>query len=129
METKVCNKCGKEKSLDEFYDHPYTRDRKLHRCKGCISIEKKERWAEGSAKESYVRQRYGISLEEYRELMDGAICPICDKPATCLDHCHTSGRIRQPLCGQCNSGLGMFGEDPERLQRAIDYVEEYALVQ
>jgi hypothetical protein len=35
MTTKTCNKCGKDKSLDEFYDHSGMCGGKLSLCKVC----------------------------------------------------------------------------------------------
>jgi hypothetical protein len=35
MITKICFKCGGEKSLDDFYSHPETSDGKLGKCKVC----------------------------------------------------------------------------------------------
>lgn len=33
---KECKQCGVKKELQEFYSHPWTKDRKLPRCKQCI---------------------------------------------------------------------------------------------
>jgi hypothetical protein len=56
-------------------------------------------------------------------------CPICletlpAKPN--LDHCHATGYIRAVLCHHCNIGLGHFRDDPERLERAAEYVRRHA---
>lgn len=41
--SKVCNKCGLEKSLDDFRSYPKCRDGKRGECKQCVSEYKKER--------------------------------------------------------------------------------------
>ncbi|NJS14058.1 MAG: hypothetical protein HC788_04880 [Sphingopyxis sp.] len=52
-------------------------------------------------------------------------CLICDEMTSrlYLDHCHSTGKIRGMLCLHCNSGLGSFRDDPERLSRAIEYLK------
>lgn len=41
-----------------------------------------------------------------------------------VDHCHTTGKVRGILCGNCNTGLGHFKDSPMLLQRAIEYLCE-----
>jgi hypothetical protein len=60
------------------------------------------------------------------------VCAICGKPnpdgrALARDHCHRSGVQRGRLCERCNIGLGQFGDDPERLRAAAEYLELYAV--
>lgn len=55
------------------------------------------------------------------------MCPICRRDRVLVnDHCHASGEQRERICGQCNSGLGMFRDDPEVMRRAADYLERWA---
>lgn len=76
-------------------------------------------------------RRYGIliSREDYAkriDLQDGK-CLICDKPqlekALAVDHNHSTGKIRGLLCSNCNSGLGLFLNNPSLLRKAADYLE------
>jgi hypothetical protein len=58
------------------------------------------------------------------------ICDSCGLPSEktlVTDHCHTTGKFRGFLCSNCNTGLGMFKDDPIRLQKAIDYITNYTL--
>lgn len=41
-----------------------------------------------------------------------------------VDHDHKTGFIRGLLCNRCNSTLGYMDEDPGRLRRAAEYLEE-----
>lgn len=78
-----------------------------------------------------VLRPFGITVEQYRDLLsqqDGG-CAICRAPLgdlsgrrLAVDHCHDTGRVRGLLCGACNLGLGKFGDDPERLERAALYL-------
>lgn len=64
--------------------------------------------------------------QEYILLYD-EICGICrkkitDKKQIHIDHCHKEGFVRGLLCGKCNSGIGMFGDDPEKVKYALKYL-------
>jgi predicted nucleic acid-binding Zn ribbon protein len=51
-------------------------------------------------------------------------CTICGgTDNVVIDHCHAAIRFRGFLCSNCNTGIGMFGDDIERLKRAIAYLE------
>lgn len=39
-----------------------------------------------------------------------------------LDHCHETGQLRGFLCSTCNTGLGQFGDSPERMRAALNYL-------
>jgi hypothetical protein len=53
-----------------------------------------------------------------------AVCGAKDGVTFHLDHCHGSGRERGVLCSRCNQALGLMQDDPARLRRAADYLEQ-----
>ena len=57
-------------------------------------------------------------------------CKICNvkfsKSTACVDHCHTTNKVRGLLCRLCNIGLGHFKDNTEILTNAITYLEEAA---
>ena len=79
-------------------------------------------------KDSSLKQLYGITLAEKQAmaLAQNGCCKICNRSDQKLvvDHNHATGRVRGLLCGRCNSAIGILGEDPETLKRAITYVSE-----
>jgi Recombination endonuclease VII len=57
----------------------------------------------------------------------GGLCAICGKPdetvrRMSLDHCHDTGKLRGMLCNGCNVGIGMLGDDPDRVLAAYNYL-------
>lgn len=78
-----------------------------------------------------LRKTYGMSLEDYDDLLrsQGGRCAICRKAPSptkmlAVDHNHRTGVIRGLLCHLCNTGLGVFRESPDLMQRALDYLYE-----
>ena len=51
-------------------------------------------------------------------------CEICGKVGEPLqmDHDHVAEKFRGLLCNLCNKGIGLFGDDIEVLQGAVDYL-------
>lgn len=78
---------------------------------------------------------FAVEAMEVRQaqIMQGDLCAICGRPETrkqrgviqalSIDHCHSTGRFRGLLCEACNKVLGFMEDNPERLQRAIDYLQ------
>lgn len=97
----------------------------------CKRRAKSATWRERSP--GYMREYlYGVTPEQYEAALaaQGGRCAICrsdqwpgkgNRPHT--DHDHADGRFRGILCGNCNHGLGMFGDDPARLRVAAEYLE------
>lgn len=82
-------------------------------------------------------RRFKISLSQYHEMIDkqGNRCAICKEYETrvinekfcrlCIDHDHNTGTIRGLLCHDCNTGLGKFEDNVDRLQSAIEYLKKH----
>ena len=50
-------------------------------------------------------------------------CAICDQEANLvLDHDHETEEFRGAICHKCNAGLGMFGDDPGVVEKALNYL-------
>jgi hypothetical protein len=92
-------------------------------------------WARKNASR-VLKHEYGITLVEYEMLLakQNGVCAICQQPEKTLDkknnslrrlavdHCHTTSKIRGLLCFYCNTGIGKFGDNPQLIERAAEYV-------
>lgn len=85
-----------------------------------------------------LRESFGISLEQYQEMHDRqeGKCAICGQPETqfrqgklralAVDHNHTTGKVRELLCSDCNTGIGKLKEDERILLNAIKYLKKHS---
>lgn len=77
----------------------------------------------------YVQKTWGMERAEYEALLARG-CAICgcsqDDRTIHLDHDHSTGKIREPLCTSCNTGLGLLRDDPELLEAAIAYLRKHS---
>lgn len=76
-----------------------------------------------------LKYRYGITENDYYKMVEKqqSKCKICgDQPSKSLyvDHCHKTKQIRGLLCHKCNTALGHMDDDPQRLKKAIYYLNE-----
>lgn len=72
------------------------------------------------------RLREWVSQREALAVVQEGLCAICGKASKlALDHCHITNANRGALCIKCNSGLGMFNDDPEVLAKAISYLKHH----
>lgn len=121
---KVCATCNEKKSIEKFPIHKTCIGGVSRVCRSCKTSASREK-------------RYGVTKQQYTDMYikQGGKCAICGtinpgsrvakdgSKSFCVDHCHTTGVIRGLLCFKCNSGLGNFKDNQERLARAIDYLE------
>ena len=118
---KKCTKCNTEKDYSYFHKNKKTIDKHHYHCKAC-------------RKEESLKQ-YGLSLKDYAKMFkeQNESCKICKTKipkgtATdnrfYVDHCHTTGIVRGLLCNSCNHGLGMFCDNIQFLEKAINYLKE-----
>lgn len=76
------------------------------------------------------KAKYNITRDCYDTMLtaQGGKCIICDEHYGSdlrVDHDHETNEIRGLLCSNCNSGLGLFKENANRMQRAIEYLDRY----
>jgi len=132
---KRCSKCGIDKPAECFYKRAASKDGLGYVCKECTAIHH-EAWyiqnAESVKKRVRIHQRkykYGINDEQYNAMLDAqdnkcAICNI-DMKSPCVDHDHNTLKVREILCSQCNSVLGLMYENADNLRKAADYLDKH----
>lgn len=85
-------------------------------------------------KDLILRNRYGINLEEYQELINlqDNSCAICftsfenmSSNKIHVDHCHKNNKVRGILCSKCNKGLGLFKDNTQTIEKAIKYLKKH----
>lgn len=142
---KECGDCGLIKPIEKFGFT--TREHKYRECycKSCKAKrlyarreKRKQRDPEYKEKERLrrykidLKKKYNLDYADYQNLLKEqnyhcAICPKTDK--LCVDHNHTTGKVRQLLCDSCNKAIGLFNENPELLKSAIAYLIKHSELQ
>lgn len=90
--------------------------------------EKRYRQTTGvlTAKANRIKNRYGLTLKqvEKMKLAQHNLCAIClEEPNIWhIDHDHSTNKVRGMLCGPCNMALGLFKDDINNMQKAIEYL-------
>ena len=89
-------------------------------------------------KERHLQQNFGIGMADFADMVaaQNNRCAICGEKETAtrdgklktlaVDHDHTTGKVRELLCHECNVAIGKMHENPERLRAAAAYVEKHS---
>lgn len=85
-----------------------------------------------------LKNKHGISMEEYEVMYkkQGGICSICEWVPTnvgrfgklCVDHCHSTNKLRGLLCHQCNLMIGIAKDKQDILLKGIEYLKSHATI-
>jgi hypothetical protein len=141
---RVCTSCKVEKNLEEnFYKQPPSRKNHgggyLNSCKQCV-LKRNRKSSHKNKKrvwENKLKYRYGITVDQYENLLERqeGSCFICKtkNPSQkrkaskyfCVDHCHSTGRVRGLLCSTCNTALGLLGDSKSNLLEAVKYLNRF----
>ena len=112
------------------------RDKALAHSRACKNRRKQRNPIEWQRRqrEQNLSFKYGLSIEKLERIVteqDGC-CAICGiqqggtkYKRLCVDHCHSSKRIRGLLCHNCNHLLGHAKDNSEILYNAAKYLENH----
>ena len=70
-------------------------------------------------------KKRGVEVDIFFKALarQGGGCDICGKVHRLnIDHCHKTNKARGIICNECNRAIGYFNDDPERMERAAEYV-------
>jgi len=139
LNEKLCNTCGTNKPLTEYYSTKGTKDGLRGECKCCNKAATKARRQGPKRKQildkqidSQMKRLYGIGLDDYNKMLEdqGGKCAICNTSEPghggnrfCIDHCHTTGKVRGLLCMPCNVSIGHLKDNVQLLEKALNYVK------
>lgn len=118
----------KRKQINWRKNNPEKLQAQRNRRKGELSLYYRKN--KDGYRDKSLQKYYGISLTEYDEILtkQNGVCAICNtKPKTknlAVDHDHTTNRVRGLLCSNCNTGLGLFKDEPNLLKKSIKYLKE-----
>lgn len=149
---KRCGRCEKWKRVEEFYRQKSGTHGRDGYCKQCrrerdhIASDKRKK----SGPRIYspeislqrrikgIKKNYGLGWNQYLAMFEEqqGLCAICEKPETsgrrgeqkfnlCVDHDHTTGKVRALLCTSCNKRLGVI-ENRKFLKRALRYLKQHS---
>lgn len=145
---RVCRRCGIAKDLTEFYTRTRRTDKRRSCCKACektyTALRRKTHpeyelnWRKQNpdrVRAWAMKRLYGLTDQQFATMIvqQRRSCAICQRSfqRACyalrprVDHDHKANHVRGILCNGCNLGIGQFGEDPDRLVQASEYLRKY----
>jgi hypothetical protein len=85
---------------------------------------------------SHLKSKYNLTLEDLHRMFENqeGLCFICSSQLclcdtkncptrACIDHDHSTNKIRGLLCKRCNRLLGIMNDSPTLLRNAVGYLE------
>ncbi len=142
--TKTHFRCGHEFIPENIYFHKKSGSRLCRICRRANDLRQRgtdirreymrghrKKWRAKNPnyhKEWHLQKNYGISLEELNTMLEQqkGVCAICGEKLLdpCVDHNHSTKKVRKLLCSGCNFGIGSFNENPHALRKAAEYLEK-----
>lgn len=139
---KTCSTCGIEKDVEAFYKKISGRQGRTAECIDCTRTRNAEYKRRNPAivrerTRRYNYAKHGITIELWDALLDkqGGCCAACGQENRAernlhIDHDHEccpgtyscGSCIRGLLCSQCNTALGLLGDDLDKVMSLAAYL-------
>lgn len=72
--------------------------------------------------------RYNLTPEQFDALSD--YCEVCGSTTNlCIDHDHSTGKVRGTLCSRCNQALGLMRDNYRNIIKLANYLIKDETVQ
>ena len=93
----------------------------------------KKQWSQDNkdkVRKHNLKSKYNITPKQYNLILlqQNNCCGICNEhkdtflKCLCVDHCHTTQKVRGLLCTKCNTAIGLLNDNINNLNNAIDYL-------
>ena len=134
---KICSECKITKSILDFYKRGgrWSPETRHSVCKECTKARVKKRHLDNPkrTRNNDLKRNYGITVEDHSKMLEnqGGVCAVCKKPGDgrwsqlCVDHDHTTGKVRELLCRRCNMILGQVNDSPLLLNDLASYLRKH----
>lgn len=144
-----CTKCKEFKLVECFAKDSKKVNDLTSQCKQCRNIARKQHYyanhkqeiqrrvvyrknniekVKASNRNTKLKKAYGITQEQFLEMSSKQDnkCACCGQETKLVvDHCHTTKRIRELLCGNCNTALGLLNENLNIVQNLETYIRKH----
>jgi hypothetical protein len=142
MAEVICTKCKVSKKVTDFYKDTRRKNGITSWCRECWKIQeaiRREKLGPKGRKNRKLKNLYGINIEQYQAMLkeQSNLCAVCGNKESmvnsksnkvqklCVDHNHTTGKVRGLLCTACNKGLGMLKDNPDIVLSGYNYLMKY----
>jgi hypothetical protein len=141
---KQCARCKEIKALTEF-SHRKKNCKPIPYCKSCRTILHKEEMKNDPSIyrrvqwPSKIKKAYGITPADYYRMLaeQNGCCNLCgsDNPNSrgykhlkdamfCIDHSHSTKKVRGLLCTGCNRAIGLIKDNPQTAINMAEYLNK-----
>ena len=144
-----CTKCKNFKLADGFAKDSKKINGLTSQCKHCRNTQRKQHYyqnyehslqrvktyrknnvdkVKASNRNTKLKRAYGITQEQFFEMSikQEHKCACCGRETKLVvDHCHTTGKVRELLCNNCNTALGLLNEDNTIIQSLSNYIRKH----